>query len=108
MSGTQPTPGEDPAPGRVQIRVRGHLEARWSSWLEGLTLTRQDDGTTVLEGPVVDQAALFGIIDRLRDMALPLISVAHLEPPYPPSGAGDQPRAATGPPPTSSRPRSTA
>lgn len=87
MSAAQPTPGEDPKWGRVEIRVRGHLEPRWSDWLDGLTLTREDDGTTLIEGPVVDQAALFGIIHRLRDMALPLISILHLDPsePYPPT-----------------------
>lgn len=86
MSDALPTHGEDPTWGRVEIRVRGHLEPRWSDWLDGLTLTREDDGTTLIEGPVVDQAALFGIIHRLRDLALPLISIMHLDPfdPYPP------------------------
>jgi hypothetical protein len=77
MSTTRTTSRRDPAPGRVEILVRGHLEARWSDWLDGLTLTRRPDGTTLIEGPVVDQAALFGVLDRLRDMALPLISVVH-------------------------------
>ena len=81
----QPTQREDATTGRVEIRVRGHLDARWSSWLSELTLTRETDGTTVLEGPVADQAALFGLLDRLRDLALPLISVLHVDPPDPPS-----------------------
>ena len=82
-----PRHGKDPKPDRVEIRVRGHLEPRWSDWLDGLTLTRENDGTTLIEGPVVDQAALFGIIDRLRDLALPLISVLHPAPsaPYAPT-----------------------
>ena len=95
MSATRPTHGKDPK-GRVEIRVRGHLEPRWSDWLDGLTLTRENDGTTVIEGSVVDQAALFGIIDRLRDLALPLISVLHLDAPVsstPTRHTTDQPRS---------------
>lgn len=80
-----PTDGGQVNLGRVEIRIRGHLEPRWSNWLDGLTITREDHGTTLLEGPVVDQAALFGIIARLRDMALPLISILHVDPPVPSS-----------------------
>jgi hypothetical protein len=58
-----------------RIRVRGHLDDRWSDWLEGLVIHRQEDGTTVLVGPVVDQAALHGVIARIRDLGLPLLSV---------------------------------
>lgn len=87
MGARQPASGEDQQSGRVEIRVRGHLEPRWSDWLDGLTLTHQDDGTTVIEGPVADQAALFGVLHRLRDLALPLISILHIDPsaPYPPT-----------------------
>jgi hypothetical protein len=77
-----PTQGKNPQAGRVEIRIQGHLEPRWSDWLDGLTLTRHDDGTTLVEGPVVDQAALFGVLDRLRDLALPLISVLHVDGPF--------------------------
>ena len=58
-----------------RIRVGGHLDDRWSDWLEGLVIQRQADGTTVLVGPVVDQAALHGVLARIRDLALPLLSV---------------------------------
>ena len=58
-----------------RIRVSGHLDDRWSDWLEGLAIQRQDDGTTVLVGPVVDQAALHGVIARIRDLGLPLLAV---------------------------------
>ena len=58
-----------------RIRVRGHLDDHWSDWLEGLVIERQADGTTVLVGPVVDQAALHGVLARIRDLALPLLSV---------------------------------
>ncbi len=58
-----------------RIRVRGHLDDRWSGWLGGLAVQRQEDGTTLLVGPVVDQAALHGVIIRIRDLGLPLLSV---------------------------------
>lgn len=57
------------------IRVRGHLADRWSDWLGGLTVQLHDDGTTALVGPIVDQAALHGVIARIRDLGLPLLAV---------------------------------
>ena len=57
------------------LRVSGHLDDRWSAWLGGLVVQRQEDGTTVLLGPVVDQAALHGVIACIRDLGLPLLSV---------------------------------
>ncbi|MCU1569932.1 MAG: hypothetical protein JWR33_673 [Naasia sp.] len=61
--------------GRYEIRLRGHLDDRWSAWFEGHRLTRQDDGTTTLDCSVPDQAALHGLLHRVRDVGLPLISV---------------------------------
>ena len=58
-----------------EIRVKGHLDDRWSDRLGGLAVQRQEDGTTLLVGPVVDQAALHGVIIRIRDLGLPLLSV---------------------------------
>ena len=58
-----------------RICVSGHLDDRWSEWFGGMSLQRRDDGTTVLVGPVVDQAALHGLITRIRDLGLPLLSV---------------------------------
>ncbi len=58
-----------------RIRVRGHLDDRWSDWFGGLELRREDDGTTVLVGPIVDQAALHGVLKGIRDLGLPLLSV---------------------------------
>ena len=63
-----------------EIRLKGRLDSRWSAWFDGLTLTTGADGTTTLKGPVVDQAALHGLLQRLRDLGLPLISVAQVEP----------------------------
>jgi hypothetical protein len=73
------------APTRYEIRLKGHLDPRWAAWFDGLTLTSDDDGTTALRGPVVDQAALHGLLQRLRDVGLPLISVTAL-PDIPPEG----------------------
>jgi hypothetical protein len=58
-----------------EIRVQGHLDSRWSAWLEGLGLSTENDGTTVIRGPIADQSALHGLLQRLRDMGLPLVSV---------------------------------
>jgi hypothetical protein len=72
--------GQDPGSGQYEIRVRGHLESRWASWFDGMTLTNESDGTTRIRGPVIDQAALHGVLHRLRDTGLPLISVTQLDP----------------------------
>jgi hypothetical protein len=61
-----------------EIRVQGHLDKRWSDWLEGLTVTRESDGTTILTGPLADQAALHGVLSKLRDLALPIVSVRRM------------------------------
>jgi hypothetical protein len=58
-----------------EIRVKGHLNTRWADWFDGLTLTQERDGTTVLTGSVVDQAALHGLLGKVRDLGLPLIAV---------------------------------
>jgi hypothetical protein len=58
-----------------ELRVEGHLDTRWTRWFDGLTLTTEDDGTTVMRGPVADQAALHGLLQRLRDLGIPLLSV---------------------------------
>ena len=63
---------------QYEIRVTGHLDTRWAAWFDGLSLTGADDGTTVIRGPVVDQAALHGVLQKLRDLGVPLISVTQL------------------------------
>jgi hypothetical protein len=67
-------PDHDPAP-RYEIRVKGRLEGRWASWFDGMEITDPDDGTTVLHGTVPDQAALHGLLARLRDVGIPLLSL---------------------------------
>ncbi len=68
-----------PAADRYAIRVRGLLEPCWSEWFAGLTVTPADGGDTVLSGPVADQAALYGLLARVRDLNLTLLSVERLE-----------------------------
>jgi hypothetical protein len=63
-----------------EIRLRGCLDPRWSDWFDGLALTTATDGTTTLRGPVTDQAALHGLLQRLRDLGLPLISLTQVSP----------------------------
>ena len=75
--------GQDRGSGRYEIRVKGHLESRWAAWFDGMTLTNESDGTTSIHGPVIDQAALHGVLHRLRDTGLPLISVTQLGPDHP-------------------------
>lgn len=69
-----------------EIRLQGRLDPRWSDWFDGLTLTAGADGSTTLRGPVVDQAALYGVLQRLHDLGLPLISIAQVDP-----NTGDMP-----------------
>jgi hypothetical protein len=69
--------------GHYEIRVKGHLEPRWAAWFDGMALTTEDDGTTTIHGPVVDQAALHGVLHKLRDVGLPLVSVTPVEPRQP-------------------------
>lgn len=66
-------------PGQYEIRIKGHLNSRWAAWFDGLSLTNESDGTTVIHGLVIDQAALHGVLQKVRDMGLPLISVTPLE-----------------------------
>ena len=58
-----------------QIRIKSHLTSAWTGWFEGLKVTLEDNGETLLTGPVVDQAALHGLLKKVRDLAIPLISV---------------------------------
>ena len=80
MSGTLSSPSGRYESGSYEIRLAGHLDQRWAAQFEGLSLTHQQDGSTVLSGQIVDQAALHGLLQKVRDLALPLISVARVEP----------------------------
>jgi len=76
-------PKTDPSePMIYQIRVTGHLGSEWTDWFEGLTIMREDNGETLVTGPVVDQAALHGLLRNVRDLGMPLLSVIRLTPFY--------------------------
>jgi hypothetical protein len=62
-----------------QIRIKGHLESQWTDWFEGLAITLEENGDTLLTGPVIDQAALHGLLKKVRDLGLPLLSVNRVE-----------------------------
>jgi hypothetical protein len=84
--------GRSPESCWYEIRLQGRLDQRWSDWFDGLTLTTDQDGTTRLRGPLVDQAALHGVLQRLRDLGVPLISVTRVQPdPAPPPASSDSP-----------------
>jgi hypothetical protein len=68
------------ATGRYEIRLKGRLDGRWASWFEGMSLSPGEDGTTVLRGPIHDQAALHGVLGKVRDLGLPLIAVTYVDP----------------------------
>ena len=81
--------GRHQNPGRYEIRVKGHLDTRWAAWFGGLTLTHASDGTTIIYGPVTDQAALHGLLQKIRDLGLPLISINHIAPGHPQAPAAE-------------------
>jgi hypothetical protein len=74
-------------PGWYEIRIDGHLDGRWAAWFDAMSLTTASDGTTIIRCHVADQAALHGVLQRVRDLGLPLVSVTQINP--------DQPLAAT-------------
>ena len=80
MSETHALPEYHDESGLYEIRLKGHLNNRWANWFEGLTITLEDNGDTLLTGPVIDQAALHGLLKKVRDLGMPLVSVSPLEP----------------------------
>ena len=72
--------GDQPEAAEYEIRLKGHLDSRWAGWFDGLSLTNASDGTAVIHGLVADQAALHGLLQKVRDVGLPLISVTRIDP----------------------------
>jgi hypothetical protein len=83
MTGTRSPTGDYDGAGEYEIRLDGLLDARWAAWFDGLLLTTEQDETTTISGPVADQAALHGLLQRVRDVGLPLVSVSRLAPDRP-------------------------
>lgn len=79
MSGTFNPESDADQPVAYQIRIKGHLGHQWTNWFEGLTIAQEDNGETILSGLVVDQAALHGVLRKVRDLGTPLISVTRMK-----------------------------
>lgn len=78
---TESSPSDTgPDAGIYEIRIKGHLDRRWAAWFDGLDLAHDTDGTTVIRGRVTDQAALHGLLHRMHDLGLPLVSVLSVDP----------------------------
>ena len=80
---TEISTGKGHQAGWYEIRLKGHLDTRWAAWFDGLSLTNESDGTTLIHGPVADQAALHGLLQKVRDVGLPLVSVTQIDPEQP-------------------------
>ena len=80
MSTTKTDSEAHQEPRCYEIRLKGHLDDRWAAWFGGLTLAREDNGETCLTGLVIDQAALHGLLRKVRDLGMPLVSVIHVDP----------------------------
>ena len=80
MSNTLNSKTDPSQPMVYQIRIKGHLGRQWTDWFGGLTITPEDNGDTLVTGPVIDQAALYGLLKKVRDLGMPLISVIRVEP----------------------------
>jgi hypothetical protein len=83
MSTTPASTEDHHEPGHYEIRIKGLLDDRWLDWFEGLTIMREDNGETLLTGQGVDQAALHGLLRKVRDLGMPLVSVNRIEPNQP-------------------------
>ena len=80
MPGEQKSERGRDQPKLFQIRIQGHLRRQWQDWFDGLTVTLEEDGNTLLKGPLVDQSALHGILKKIRNLGMPLLSVNSVDP----------------------------
>ena len=80
MSNEQNFQNDPNQPKIYQIRLQGYLSSQWADWFDGMTITLEDDGNTLLTGPIVDQAALYGVLKKVRDFGLPLLSLHAIMP----------------------------
>ena len=84
LKNPQPQPGT-PRPAIYKIRVKSHLDSQWADWFVDMAITLEEDGNTLLTGPVIDQAALHGLLKKIRDLGMPLVSVCPVRPDNPDS-----------------------
>jgi hypothetical protein len=91
MSNKLDTTTDPDKPTTYQLRIQGHLSRQWTDWFGGLSITLEDDGDTLLTGPVVDQAALYGLLKKVRDLGMPLLSVNRVEPDRASKSGGQNP-----------------
>jgi hypothetical protein len=80
MSNESNSSGEKVHPAIYQIRIKGHLDCKWTDWFYGMSITTLENGETLLTGPVLDQAMLHGLLRKVRDVGLPLVAVVRVEP----------------------------
>jgi hypothetical protein len=80
MSNNSKQKTDSSQPTIYQIRIEGHLDDQWTDWFSGLTIALEENGDTLLSGPIADQAALFGLLKKVRDLGMPLVSVNRIEP----------------------------
>ena len=80
MSEIHPSVKDDSQLGHYEIRIKGHLDEQWADWFGGLMVTLKEDGDTLLTGPVIDQSALYGLLKKVRDLGMPLLSVNPAKP----------------------------
>ena len=80
MSNTLKPKTDSTQPSVYEIKIEGHLGYQWTDWFSGLTITLHNNGNTLLAGPVADQAALYGLLKKVRDLGMPLVSVKRVKP----------------------------
>ena len=80
MTETHPSTQDPYKPERYEIRIKGHLDDQWADWFGGLSIRLEENGSTLLSGPVVDQSALYGLLKKVRDLGMALVSVNPVQP----------------------------
>ena len=80
MSETQSSTQDHHGPERYEIRIKGHLDDQWADWFGGMSIRLEENGSTLLSGPVVDQSALYGLLKKVRDLGMALVSVNPVKP----------------------------
>ena len=80
MNETHPSTQDHYEPERYEIRIKGHLDDQWADWFGGLSIRLEENGSTLLRGPVVDQSALYGLLKKVRDLGMALVSVNPVQP----------------------------